>query len=116
MERGVLINSKFITFQVIVYICDAPARALVKVIKGHAGYFASDKCKVEGDFIENRVGFLNVNAELRTDKFKKGLYEDHIKGILSLLKIPGIKMASQFPYEYLHLVLLGNVQKILTLW
>lgn len=79
MERGVLINSKYIPFQIIGCICDAPVRTLAKIIKGHTSYFACEKCEVEGDFIENRVSFLNVNLELRTDdEFKKGLYKDNI--------------------------------------
>jgi len=34
-------------FRVIGYICDVPARALGKQIKGHTGYFSCEKCVVE---------------------------------------------------------------------
>jgi len=35
IQRSILINGNYKPFRVISYICDTPARALVKQIKGH---------------------------------------------------------------------------------
>ena len=32
-------------------VCDTPARSFVKNTKGHAGYFACDKCTQEGEYL-----------------------------------------------------------------
>jgi len=50
------------------------------------------------------------------DDFAAGYYTDHCRGISPLLKIPGTKKVSQFPLDYLHLVCLGAMRKLLRLW
>ena len=44
------------------FTCDAPARSFLKCIKAHTGYFACERCQVEGEF-EGRVVFHNQEAE-----------------------------------------------------
>ena len=54
------------TFKLDKFICDAPARALLKGIKGHCGYHACERCIVKGAH-DGRVVFDDVTCELRTD-------------------------------------------------
>ena len=49
-------------------ICDAPARAFVKCMKGHGGYYACDFCKTRGEWYRtHRVVYPQRNSPLRTD-------------------------------------------------
>jgi len=50
------------------WICDAPARSLLKCIKGHTGYHACERCRVKGEHRENRVTYPARNVyPARTD-------------------------------------------------
>ena len=49
------------------FVCDAPARAFIKNIMGHSGYFGCDKCSQEGEYVEGKVTFPEMDAQLRTD-------------------------------------------------
>ncbi|KAB0794567.1 hypothetical protein PPYR_11406 [Photinus pyralis] len=71
--NGVQVNVKLNAI-----ICDAPAKAFVCGIKGHSGYFGCGKCTQEGDFIQNRVVFPEVNNPLRMDTtFKRKTQPEH---------------------------------------
>ena len=50
----VLFREKMFTFKVSNSICDAPARAFVKAVKGHNAYHGCDKCTQAGEYIANR--------------------------------------------------------------
>ena len=96
-------------------ICDAPARAYVKNVKGHSGYSGCKKCVQHGVYC-NKITFPEVDAELRTDvQFDELADEDHHIGISPLARL-SIGMASQFPLDYMHLVCLGVTWRLLLLW
>ncbi|XP_060557330.1 uncharacterized protein LOC132717789 [Ruditapes philippinarum] len=72
-------------------ICDTPARAYVKKVKGHSGYYGCDKCCQKGLRIENRITFPETKATERTDiQFDEMEDTLHILGD-STLKILGIE-------------------------
>ena len=50
-ENGFDINGKHFNVQLDSVICDAPARAFVKCIKGHSGYSGCDKCTQCGVYV-----------------------------------------------------------------
>ena len=50
-ENGFDINGNHFNVQLDSVICDAPARAFVKCIKGHSGYSECDKCTQCGVYI-----------------------------------------------------------------
>ncbi|XP_011865215.1 PREDICTED: uncharacterized protein LOC105560585 [Vollenhovia emeryi] len=88
-------------------ICDAPAKAFMKCIKGHTGYYGCDKCEEEGEWRDNRMLFLNEYAPLRTDEsFLLRHNEDHHMNDSPFENI-ALKMVTQFPLDYMHLVCLG---------
>ncbi|XP_046402073.1 uncharacterized protein LOC124168026 isoform X1 [Ischnura elegans] len=116
-SRGLLCNGLKVKVIVTCYVCDAPARAYAAQIKSHTGYFGCGKCCVEGEYINHRVIFDEMNAPLRTDQsFMEVIDEDHHVGYSPLLDIPDIKMVTDFPYEYMHLVCLGVMRKLLLGW
>lgn len=98
------------------FICDAPARAYIKGIKGHTGYYGCDKCEVEGSTVQNRVVFLETDCRKRTDEsFRSRRNEDHHRLTeLKLEEIPGLDMIENFPVDYMHLVCIGVTKKFLT--
>ena len=104
-------------------ICDAPARAFVKCIKGHSGYSACERCTQTGVHTGGRNGkmtYPEINSSLRTnEQFNEMTDEDHHTGIspLNILyAFMGFGLVSHFPLDYMHLVCLGVVRKLIKLW
>ena len=99
------------TFSIIVsaVVCDAPARALVKNIKGHGGYSGCEWCVQTGEW-KGKMTFPDMKSQHRADEnFEKMLGDDHHLGP-SPLTGKGIGMVSQFVLDYMHLVCLGIVR------
>ena len=97
------------------FVCDAPARAFVKQVKGHSGYYGCEKCTQKGQW-GGKVIFPDVNAPLRTDVlFDDMRYANHKTG-QSPLQTLSVGMISQFPLDYMHLVCLGVLGRLLWFW
>ena len=61
-------------------VCDAPARAFLKCIKGHSGYSGCDKCTQPGVY-NSKMTFLEVDAPIRTNVAFDGMEDaEHHKG------------------------------------
>lgn len=104
-------------FQVVLssIVCDAPARAFLKNIKPHMAYFGCEKCITEGEHL-GKLCFPDLNAPLRTDaSFNAMLDEDHHHGRTPLMSLP-VGLVTQVPRDYMHLVCLGVVKKMIKLW
>ena len=115
-QDGIEIDGSHYSVKIEGIICDAPARAFVACIKGFNGYFGCGKCIQEGEWIESRMTFPDLNSAKRTDlSFKNKVQEDHHTGT-SILETLDINMVTQMPYEYMHLVCLGTVRKLLSFW
>jgi len=97
------------------FVCDTPARAMLKNVKGPTGYFGCDKCETEGEW-HGKITFLDTNAQSRTDvRFDELSNEEHHLGPSALQSLP-IGMVSQFPLDYMHLVCLGVMRRLLLCW
>lgn len=113
---GICFSGKTYFIKINCFICDAPAQAFVKGIVAHNGYAGCGKCTQYGEYID-RLYFPEIEFEKRTDlSFKNRLDEDHHKKSSTVLEDLGIGMVSQFPGDYLHLLCLGVMKKLLTLW
>lgn len=96
-------------------ICDAPAKSYVKKIKGHSGYYGCDKCSQPGVW-KGKMTFPKIDSALRTDDmFNQQEDEEHHIGF-SIFQNLQIGMVSQFPMDYMHLVCLGVMKRLLSLW
>ena len=114
-ENGFDIEGKHFRVVIDSIICDSPVRAFVKCVKGHSGYSGCDKCTQSGVHL-GKMTFPETNAPLRTDESFVSLSDDdHHKGISPLAEI-NIGMVTQFPIDYMHLVCLGVVKRLLLLW
>ena len=78
---GFTVNDVHVTIGMHSIVCDAPARAMVKCIKGHSGYSGCDKCTEAGQHT-GRVVFPKLNASKRTDEsFRRQHDFEHHHGI-----------------------------------
>lgn len=99
------------------FICDTPARSFIKAIKGHNAYFGCDKCVVEGNYLNRRMSYFETTSVLRTDEsFRTKRNEEHHLNETILQSLPNVDMINSFPLDYMHLICLGVVKKILILW
>jgi len=98
-------------------ICDAPAKAAVLNIMSHTDYYSCTKCTVKGANKLNRTYFTNTQATLRSDRdFLMQTQVEHHKGISLLTLIPHFGPISNVPLDYMHLVCLGVMRKMLLFW
>lgn len=85
----------------------------------HGGYWACERCNVRGNRVENRVIYpVNEPVEERTDEsFRRQTNPEHHTGRSPLLHIrPPIDMISSFVLDFMHLVYLGIMKKLLFYW
>jgi len=112
-EVGLLFEDRTFTVKVNAFICDAPARAFLKNIKGHSGYDSCERCQIHGVYKDNRV-VLNSSEMCapRTDEeFKEIRYVGHQFGSTPLLNA-GVACISSFSLDYMHMVCLGVVKRL----
>ena len=114
-EIGLQYNQKLYQVKISTIICDTPARAYVKCVKGHTAYHGCDKCTQHGLYLK-KMTFPTTNAPNRTDvAFHNQMDEDHHKDETPLRNL-GIGLVSQFPLDYMHLVCLGVMKKLILIW
>ena len=114
-KGGFVYKSRSFEFCVSAFVCDAPARSFTKNVKAHSGYSSCEKCTQTGVW-EGRVTFPDIDAVRRTDDTFRLMEDDeHHKGP-SPLEGTSIGMVSQFPLDYMHLVCLGVMRRLLNLW
>jgi len=101
-------------------ICDAPAKSFILNIKGHNGYSSCTKCTIRGDYINSKMCFLyeKRSSALRTDEdFVRQTDSDyHQEEPTILLSVPHLGLVSNIALDYMHLICLGIVKKIILLW
>ena len=96
------------------FICDAPARSFLKAIIGHTSKHSCERCTIVGTW-EGRIVFnSNKVFSLRTsDNFNKHKYMgSHQIGISPLINA-NINCIDRFPLDYMHIISLGIVKRIL---
>lgn len=116
LSGGITVRGCSIPVCVKAFICDALARSFILSTKGHSGYSACPKCTCEGTYRGGKVVLLDSGCELRTDEsFRQQKDPDHHRGTSVLVDLP-IDLVKDVPLDYMHLVLLGVVGKLLLLW
>lgn len=116
LKSGINLNGT--KYQIIVtnFICDAPAKAYIKQIKSHGGYFACDKCTTKGTYVNHSMSYPDIHCQIRTDgSFREQSQLQHHIGVSPLLKT-NIDMINAFPVDYMHVILLGVVRRLLNMW
>lgn len=118
-------NYKF-KIKVHALICDAPVKSLVLHTKGHTGYNSYSKCVIKGEYVNGRICFpieLDKNKiiqldDLRTDfDFSNKLYLNSYQQSDSILSsLHNFGMVKNVALDYMHLVCVGVVKKLIILW
>lgn len=109
-------NNKVIPLELRSIICDAPARNSCLATKSYNGYFGCGKCTQEGDYINHRMTFQNIEFTKRTNEsFRTQLQPEHHIGNSPFLDL-NINMITHFPLDYLHTLCLGVVKKFVALF
>ena len=107
---GFTVKDRHFTVKIKAVVCDAPARAFLKNVWNHSSSYPCERCHVKGDRC-----FNDEEAPKRTNKTVLIMNKSHNKGPTPLSKC-GIKLVSEFVLDYMHLVLLGVVKRLLFLW
>ena len=117
INEGFTIQGRVYHLKIAGIIADAPARAFLLNIKGHTGFFSCTKCVIEGDYIENRTVYLEIDSSLRTDdSFRKMTQEEHHHGPSALCNLPHFDMIDSVPHDSMHLIYLGVMKKLICAW
>ena len=112
---GIFYQDRHYNLTIRYFLCDAPARSFLKCIINHTGYSSCERCCIHGTY-EGRIVFNEeIEYTLREDAaFRLTNYVDHQRGQLSpLANITKINLISTFVLDYMHLVCLGVVRRIL---
>ena len=116
LRDGLSFDNKHYVIRIRAFICDAPARAWIKCIKGHTGYSSCERCEVRGQKGQGSIIFPELHATKRTDEsFKEQTDANHHKDKSPLLEL-GIGLVTKFPLDYMHLICLGVMRKLLINW
>jgi len=122
IEHGVLIDNKKYIFSIRTMCCDTPAKSYILKIKGHSGFYSCSKCEIEGEYLANRICFPYMPPTrcrpIRTHQnyLLQSQEEHHIGNTSLLATLPMFDVVKTFSLDYMHLVCLGTVRKLLLLW
>lgn len=114
--NGFKLNNTSFAFRISCIIADSPARSFIKCIVGHNSRNGCEKCTQEGTYLGRTVWPYKKRTELRSDAlFENLIYEDHqrSKSVLSELDIG---LVTQVPLDYMHLICLGIMKKLIHAW
>ncbi|KAF0748543.1 Uncharacterized protein FWK35_00025903 [Aphis craccivora] len=120
IANGIVLNNCTIKVSISGFICDSPAKAFILQLKGHSRFSSCTRCIQVGEYYKNRVCYPYCNFSLKRthETYVKKIYEEHHIGdtLSRLIEIPGIDIVRMFPLDYMHLVALGVVKKLILLW
>lgn len=112
-NNGMMFNGSNFKIKINAIICDAPAKSFLLCVKGHNSYFGCNKCYCEGSFVQNRMTFPELNCRLRTDDDFKNKIDEEYHNSTTILQQLDVKLVTQVPLDYMHLVCIGVVKRIL---
>jgi hypothetical protein len=114
---GVIFNGKHFKVELDAIICDTPAKAYVAQVLGHAGKLSCFRCNISGFYSKThqKTYFPTKSGEIRTENdFRNRTQPGHHIGYSILEEIPPFfKLTVNIPYDFMHLILLGVLKKIL---
>lgn len=117
LESGISLNSVVYTVVFKYIIADAPARSFNKYVKGHNAYFGCERCYRRGTWKKRVIYPIKPMPDLYNDmSFRQRIFDSHHKESPSPLEMLDFGMISQIPLDYMHLICLGVMKKLITVW
>lgn len=119
INNGYIYNENIIKIRLFALICDAPAKSFVLCIKGHTGFYSCTKCIIKRKYINGRVYFpyrKTLYSSRKDELFSANAYQDFQIGYSILNNIPGFLPINNTPLDYMHLICLGVIKKMILLW
>lgn len=112
-DYGIVFQGQTYSVSIDALICDAPARAYLNCIKGHTSYDSCERCLIRGTRVEGRIVFSEQISTSRTDdSFSRVEYKSHQNDVSPFIAA-GIPCVSSFVLDYMHMVCLGVVRRLL---
>lgn len=109
-SEGVVIKKSSVKVSDVVFVCDAPARAHIQCVLGHASKKGCAYCRNEGVSLEDRIVFSSSVGEPRNDVSYQRMQENNQTRLSPITAIAGLH--SDFPIEELHCVCLGVFRRM----
>lgn len=117
LSNNYIYNNNVIKIKLYGLICDAPAKSFALNVKGHTGFYSCTKCTIKGKYINSRICFPNTSYSLRTyELFAINAYKNFQTGYFILNNVSEFLPISNTPLDYMHLICLGVVKKLILLW
>jgi hypothetical protein len=108
---GVVIEEFTVKIRQIVCVCDSPARAFLLGTKGHSSFNGCHWCRQVGFYLNERVVYNSVASDARTDLQYASFLETNQLERTPFIDI--LPMYSCVPPDFMHVVCLGVVRKLL---
>nr|XP_047142259.1 uncharacterized protein LOC124816643 [Hydra vulgaris] len=117
------ILGKIFNISLFAITCDAPGRALLKGTIEHSGYYACERCNLSGFSIHGRIVYDKCQETVTNRNnadLKAGLYSQkdndgrcHLHTRTPLFDVEDLDMIQDFALDYMHLVNLGVMRRML---
>lgn len=116
-KAGIIVNNVNYMFRISCIVADSPARSFLKNIVSHNSLHACEKCTQEGIYMGRTTWqYQNKKAVLRNNEsFKNFLYDDHQYSV-SILSSLSLGLITQVPLDYMHLLCLGVMKRLIRVW
>ncbi|EZA50805.1 hypothetical protein X777_11060, partial [Ooceraea biroi] len=102
VTEGLEYRGKHISVSIHSLIADTPAKSFLTATKGHTGCFSCAKCTTEGEYIDRKMCFPDINCPKRTNEsFLQQRQIEHHTGSSILLDIPNLGMITDIPLDYM---------------
>ena len=112
-KDGINFEEHVINLGKVLFIADTPARCFIQCISGHNSYHGCGWCRQIGTYNRDhhRMTFCLIKDEKRSDNLYKLFQESNQLSLSPLADI--VPLYSNFPPDYMHIVCLGVVRKLL---
>jgi hypothetical protein len=115
-NEGLEFNGMRFDVRIRCIIADAPARSFRKCVRNHNAYYGCERCNRKGKWEKRVVYPTEKVGVLYTDlPFEDQSHFFHHEGISPLISL-NLGMITQIPLDYMHLICLGIVKKLLLTW
>lgn len=116
---GIYYNNVHYLIKIRCIVADAPARSFIKNCKAHNAYFGCERCVTKGRYNKNykKVIFpTQKKNERRSDESFRSMSQIQHHNGKSPLSALNVGLVSEVVLDYMHLICLGVMRKLLRIW